>query len=190
MNEIEPESGNEKSNAFRFYDNRQKYLLFVNTCSEKWEVAERVGMELARIAPRPPGLRVFDAGMGDGTVLTRVMRQMHGRFPTTPFFVVGKEISLEDVRLSLTKMSDRFFEHPAMVLVVTNLYYTESPWLMPSSLAARGQPELGRWSSWPAPRPTSSTSSSGRCSRSSTMAGKSKPARKQAIRSMSDPPSW
>src|SRR3954464_13393309 len=21
---------------FRFYDNRQKYLLFVNTCSEKW----------------------------------------------------------------------------------------------------------------------------------------------------------
>ena len=27
---------------FRFFDNRQKYLLFVNTCSEKWEVASRV----------------------------------------------------------------------------------------------------------------------------------------------------
>src|SRR5882672_10624477 len=27
---------------FRFFDNRQKYLLFVNTCSEKWEVANRV----------------------------------------------------------------------------------------------------------------------------------------------------
>ena len=122
--------------AFRFYDNRQKYLLFVNTCSEKWVTAERVGMELMRITPRPPGLRVFDAGMGDGTVLTRLMRRMHGRFPTTPFLVVGKEISLEDVRLSLSRMSDRFFEHPAMVLVVTNLYYTESPWLMPRSLAA------------------------------------------------------
>ena len=24
---------------FRFYDNRQKYLMFVNTCSEKWVVA-------------------------------------------------------------------------------------------------------------------------------------------------------
>src|SRR5690348_3951217 len=24
---------------FRFFDNRQKYLLFVNTCSEKWEIA-------------------------------------------------------------------------------------------------------------------------------------------------------
>ena len=125
-----------RSGAFRFYDNRQKYLLFVNTCSEKRVIAERAGMELARIAPRPPGLGVFDAGMGDGTVLTRLMRHMHWRFPTTPFFVVGKEISLEDVRLSLAKMSDRFFEHPATVLVVTNLYYTEAPWLMPRSLAA------------------------------------------------------
>jgi hypothetical protein len=93
-------------------------------------------MELARVTPRPPGLRMFDAGIGDGTVMTRVMRHMHRRFPTTPFLVVGKEISLEDVRLSLEKMSDRFFEHPAMVLVVTNLYYTEAPWLMPRSLAA------------------------------------------------------
>src|SRR6516162_4162374 len=31
---------------FRFYDNRQKYLLFVTTCSEKQVIAQRVGMEL------------------------------------------------------------------------------------------------------------------------------------------------
>jgi hypothetical protein len=122
--------------TFRFYDNRQKYLMFVNTCSEKWVVAERAGMELAHIHPRPPALRLFDAGMGDGTVLTRVMRHMHRRFPTLPFYLVGKEISLEDVRLSLEKMPDRFHEHPATVLVVTNLYYTEAPWLAPRSLQA------------------------------------------------------
>ena len=29
---------------FRFFDNRQKYLLFVHTCSEKWVVASRVGL--------------------------------------------------------------------------------------------------------------------------------------------------
>ena len=121
---------------FRFYDNRQKYLLFVNTCSEKWAVAERVGMELAHINPRPPALRVFDAGMGDGTVLTNVMRQMHRRFPHLPFHIVGKEISLEDVRLSLEKMPDRFHEHAATVLVITNLYYTEAPWLAPRSMEA------------------------------------------------------
>ncbi len=91
------------SRNFRFFDNRQKYLLFVNTCSEKEVIARRVGMELASIHPRPPAVRVFDAGMGDGTVLTRVMREMHRRFPTLPFYFVGKEISLEDVRLSLAK---------------------------------------------------------------------------------------
>ena len=98
---------------FRFFDNRQKYLLFVNTCSEKWVVASRVGLELGNIHPRPPAVRVFDAGVGDGTVLARVMRSMHDRFPTTPFYIVGKEISLEDIRLTLHKMADRFVEHPS-----------------------------------------------------------------------------
>ena len=108
---------------FRFYDNRQKYLLFVTTCSEKWAIAQRVGMELGNIRPRPPALRLFDAGTGDGTVLTRTMRAMHHRFPTMPFYIVAKEISLEDVRLTLDKMPDRLFEHPATVLVMTNMYY-------------------------------------------------------------------
>jgi SAM-dependent methyltransferase len=124
------------SRNFRFFDNRQKYLLFVNTCSEKEVVARRVDMELGHLHPEPPAVRVFDAGMGDGTVLTRVMREMHRRFPTLPFYFVGKEISLEDVRLSLDKMADRFHEHPATVVVVTNMYYTEAPWLAPKALTA------------------------------------------------------
>src|SRR5262245_17992262 len=124
------------SRNFRFFDNRQKYLLFVNTCSEKETIARRVGMELGHLHPAPPAVRVFDAGMGDGTVLTRVLREMHRRHPTLPFYAVGKEISLEDVRLSLDKMADRFHEHPATVLVVTNMYYTEAPWLTPKALTA------------------------------------------------------
>jgi SAM-dependent methyltransferase len=121
---------------FRFFDNRQKYLLFVNTCSEKEVIARRVGLELAHLHPEPPAVRLFDAGMGDGTVLTRVLREMHRRMPNLPFYVVGKEISLEDVRLSLDKIADRLFEHPATVLVVTNMYYTEAPWLAPRALPA------------------------------------------------------
>jgi hypothetical protein len=124
------------SRNFRFFDNRQKYLLFVNTCGEKEVIAQRVGMEIAHLHPRPPAVRVFDAGMGDGTVLTRVMREMHRRLPTMPFYFVGKEISLEDVRLSLDKMADRLFEHPATVLVVTNMYYNEAPWLAPKTVSA------------------------------------------------------
>jgi hypothetical protein len=121
---------------FRFFDNRQKYLLFVNTCSEKWVVAHRVAQELVNIHPRPPSVRLFDAGIGDGTVLSRVMRSMHDRFPAMPFYVVGKEISLEDVRLTLQKVSDRFVEHPATVLVLTNLAYADAPWLHVKSVSA------------------------------------------------------
>ena len=121
---------------FRFFDNRQKYLLFVNTCSEKWVVAHRVGQELVNIHPRPPAVRLFDAGIGDGTVLARVMRAMHDRFPAMPFYVVGKEISLEDTRLTLQKVPDRFVEHPATVLVLTNLAYADAPWLHVKSVSA------------------------------------------------------
>ena len=131
-----PAAGVNPQRNFRFFDNRQKYLLFVNTCSEKWVVANRVALELANIHPRPPALKLFDAGVGDGTVLARVMRAMHDRFPTMPFRIVGKEISLEDVRLALEKMPDRFFEHPASVVVLTNLYYAEAPWLTVRSLTA------------------------------------------------------
>jgi hypothetical protein len=119
--------------GFRFFDNRQKYLLFVSTCSEKTEVANRISLELGNLQPTPPALRIFDAGVGDGTVLSRVMRALHARFPTMPLYVVAKEISYEDVRLTLEKMADRLFEHPATVLVITNLYYAEAPWLTPRS---------------------------------------------------------
>jgi hypothetical protein len=116
---------------FRFYDNRQKYLAFVNTCNEKSAVARRATLELQHVRPTPPAVRIFDAGMGDATVLSRLMRSVHRTFPTVPLLVVAKEISLEDVRLGLEKMPDRFYEHPATVLVVTNLNYAEAPRLMP-----------------------------------------------------------
>jgi len=114
---------------FRFYDNRQKYLSFVTTCNEKWKVAERAIAELDYIRPTPPAMRIFDAGMGDGTLLSHVMRATHKRFPTVPLYVVAKEISLEDIRLSLEKLPDRFVEHPATVVMFTNLHYSDSPWL-------------------------------------------------------------
>jgi hypothetical protein len=81
--------------------------------------------------------------MGDATVLSQVMRQLHHHFPTIPFLIVGKEISQEDVRISLEKMADRFHEHPQTVLVITNLFYTEAPWLFPRSAAM--QAKLNWW---------------------------------------------
>ena len=121
---------------FRFFDNRQKYLLFVSTCSEKEIISKRVGKEISLLNPSPPALRVFDAGIGDGSVLASVLRNLHQQFPTLPFYIAGKEISHEDVRLCLGKMGDRLFEHPATVLVFTNLFYNEAPWLKPKKAIA------------------------------------------------------
>jgi len=130
------QAAGEDATPFRFYDNRQKYLAFVNTCNEKSAVAHRAALELKHVRPMPPALRVFDAGMGDATVLARIMRHAHAQFPTVPLMVVAKEISLEDVRLGLEKMPDRFLEHPATVLVITNLNYSEAPRLMPRDIQA------------------------------------------------------
>jgi hypothetical protein len=118
---------------FRFYDNRQKYLAFVHTCDEKHRVAERAVRELQYLEPGPPGLRLFDAGTGDGLVLTEVLRGLHHRHPTVPLFVNGKEISDENARLCIEKMPDRFCEHPATVLVISNMRYSEAPLLRPAN---------------------------------------------------------
>ena len=125
--------------SFRFFDNREKYLLFVSTCSEKQEIAKRIAMDIRGLQPVAPALRVFDAGMGDATVLTRLMRDLHRQYPTVPFLIVGKEISQEDVRISLEKMADRFYEHPLTVLVMTNMLYSEAPSLHPRSNANQGR---------------------------------------------------
>jgi hypothetical protein len=129
-----PRAAGDGATPLRFYDNRQKYLAFVNTCNEKSAVAQRAALELKQVRPTPPALRIFDAGMGDATVLARIMRHAHARFPTVPLMIVAKEISLEDVRLGLEKMPDRFLEHPATVLVITNLHYSEAPRLMPRDI--------------------------------------------------------
>ena len=127
------EPDGERPTSVRFFDNRQKYLLFVNTCNEKRVTANRVGRELDDIQPLPPAVGLLDAGVGDGTVLSSLLRAMHARYPKMPFYVVGKEVSLEDVRLTLNKAPDRLMEHPSTVLVLTNLYYSEAPWLTPRS---------------------------------------------------------
>src|SRR5881227_2282286 len=64
---------------FRFYDNRQKYLAFVTACNEKSAIARRAAGELAVLQPTPPAVRLFDAGMGDGTAIAHArVEEPHG----------------------------------------------------------------------------------------------------------------
>jgi glycosyltransferase involved in cell wall biosynthesis len=117
----------------RFFDNRAAYLMFTTATNEKAVVADRIGRELDDVHPGESALRIFDAGMGDGSVLSQLMRRMHRVFTHIPWLVVGKEISIEDVRIALGRMPDRLYEHPEMVLVVTNMNYREAPTFTPTS---------------------------------------------------------
>lgn len=71
------------------------------------------------------------------TVLTRTDAGDAPLVRKMPFYVVGKEISLDDVRLTLDKMPDRLFEHPATVLALTKMSHAEAPWLTPNLVARR-----------------------------------------------------
>jgi hypothetical protein len=123
--------------ATRFFDTRAAYMMFVTATDEKSVVADRIGTELPALDVRHPGLRVFDAGMGDGSLLSQLMRRMHAEFPFIPWLVVAKEISIEDVRQALARLPDRLLEHPEMVFVVTNLTFREAPALEAPDLVWR-----------------------------------------------------
>ena len=117
----------------RFFDTRAAYMMFITTTTEKSEVAARIAQEARRVAPGPDAFRLFDAGLGDASVLVDVMRSLHALHPHVPWLVVTKEISLEDVRIALDRLPDRFHEHPEMVFVVTNMTYGEATRLRPGA---------------------------------------------------------
>ncbi len=121
----------------RFFDTRAAYNMFVNATDEKTVVADRVASAGETLDIGQPGLRIFDAGMGDGALLANVMRRLHRRFIYIPWLVVAKEISIEDVRQGLARLPDRFLEHPELVVVVTNLRFPDATHLQVG--------EGGRW---------------------------------------------
>ncbi len=108
------------------HEYRQKTQFFVNSCNERWILADRAYEVLSKTKLHRPALYLFDASLGDGTVLTRVLRAAHKNNPTLPHIVVTKARALDDLRNSLGKMADRFLEHPLMVLVVTNLRFEDA----------------------------------------------------------------
>lgn len=114
------------SRGERFFDTRAAYTMFVNATDEKKVVADRLGREVEHLAVGQPALRIFDAGMGDASVLDHLLQKVHTDMPHIPWMVVAKEISIEDLRQALMKLPDRFIEHPEMVFVVTNMRFADA----------------------------------------------------------------
>ena len=122
------------SQALEYNEQHQSHLLFYNTCNEKWQIAERAFKVMHDLSASPPALRVFEANLGEGTTLARLLRALHHKHPTVPFLIVARERGLSDLRNSLGKMADRLLEHPLTVLVITNMDFDEAVTLTAGSV--------------------------------------------------------
>ncbi len=64
-------------------------------------------------------------GTGEGTIITTLLSATHERYPEDPIFVVGKEISVDDIDNLLGFLADRFFEHKNLIFCITNAAYDD-----------------------------------------------------------------
>ena len=64
---------------FRFFDSRQKYLLFVTTLMKN-KLLETILTNILKTSNQKTSLEIFDAGLGDGSLLISTLRSCHKDF--------------------------------------------------------------------------------------------------------------
>ena len=109
----------------RFFDDRLKYLSFVQNTEEKKAISEKFFSHVAGLSENKSYLRILDAGTGDGTIFSNIIKSFHKHHPYTSLLITGKEISYEDLKNTLEKMPDRFVEHPNLLITMTNVKFSE-----------------------------------------------------------------
>ena len=109
----------------RFFDDRLKYLSFIQNTGEKRAISSEIFPHIKSLPKNKTYLRILDAGTGDGTIKSNIIKSFHKHHPYTSLLITGKEISFEDVFNSLIKMPDRFIEHPKLALTLTNMKFSE-----------------------------------------------------------------
>ena len=109
----------------RFFDDRLKYLSFIQNTGEKKAISKKIFSYVASLSENKSYLRILDAGTGDGTIFSNVIKSFHKYHPYTSLLITGKEISYEDLKNTLEKMPDRFVEHPNLLITMTNVKFSE-----------------------------------------------------------------
>ena len=116
----------------RFYDSRLSYLSFVQNTNEKKIISKKVYPYIKKL-PKKKVTRFLDAGIGDGTITSNIIKRFHDVHPNSLLLITGKEISFEDVFNSLIKFPDRFVEHPKLAITLTNMKFAELGLLSPTN---------------------------------------------------------
>ena len=116
----------------RFYDSRLSYLSFVQNTNEKKIISKKIYPYIEKL-PKKKVTRFLDAGIGDGTITSNIIKKFHDVHPNSLLLITGKEISFEDVFNSLIKFPDRFVEHPKLAITLTNMKFAELGLLYPTN---------------------------------------------------------
>ena len=109
----------------QFFDDRMRYLAFIENTNEKSQFCELVFPYIERIRCDQTCVKILDAGTGDGSITTNIIRAFHNYHPNKLLSIFGKEISFKDLKSTLNKLSDRFMEHPKMLVTLTNFKFSE-----------------------------------------------------------------
>ena len=70
-----------------FFDSRDKYLSFVNSTNEKSSIAFKLSSYLKKTRINSDAFRIFDAGTGEGTIISTLLSAAHEQFPEDPIYV-------------------------------------------------------------------------------------------------------
>ncbi len=109
----------------RFFDDRLKYLSFIQNTGEKKAISEKIYSHISSLSQNKSYLRVLDAGTGDGTIFSNIVKSFHRYHPYTSLLITGKEVSYEDLKNTLEKTPDRFVEHPNLLITMSNVKFSE-----------------------------------------------------------------
>jgi hypothetical protein len=109
----------------RFFDDRLKYLSFIQNTGEKRAISAEIFPHIKSLPKNKTYLKILDAGTGDGTIKSNIIKSFHKYHPYTSLLITGKEISYEDLKNTLEKMPDRFVEHPNLMVTMTNVKFSE-----------------------------------------------------------------
>ena len=109
----------------RFFDDRLKYLSFIQNTGEKKAISEKIYSHIASLSQNKSYIRVLDAGTGDGTIFSNIVKSFHRYHPYTSLLITGKEVSYEDLKNTLEKTPDRFVEHPNLLITMSNVKFSE-----------------------------------------------------------------
>ena len=61
----------------RFFDDRLKYLSFIQNTGEKKAISEKIYPYISRLSQNKSYLRILDAGTGDGTINANIIKSFH-----------------------------------------------------------------------------------------------------------------